>query len=194
MDFKKHFEVAWNLILKYIAPLILMTIVMFIVSFFTLGILAPVTLAGYFQSILLMIREDREPKIPDIFSEMRLFFPLLVFGIVVFFATMIGFFLFVLPGIIISVGVGFICLYMLPLMTDKKLGIMEAIKESYNVTIKGKIADHIVVFILFIGISAVGSSVFIGWLFTQPLASILLLSVYNDEVSGSVAASPIVET
>jgi hypothetical protein len=79
-------------------------------------------------------------------------------------------------------------------MTDKKLGIMEAIKESYNVTIKGKIADHIVVFILFIGISAVGSSVFIGWLFTQPLATILLLSVYNDEVGSSVVDSPVVET
>jgi len=194
MDFKKHFERAWNLTLKYIVPLILMTIVMGIVSFFTLGILAPVTMAGYFQSILLMIREDREPQITDIFSQMRLFFPLLIFGIAVFFVTMIGFLLFVLPGIIIAVGVGFICLYMIPFMTDKKLGIMEAIKESYNTTIKGKITDHIVVFILFIGISAVGSSVFIGWLFTQPLATILLLSVYEDEVSGSVASSPIADS
>ena len=194
MDFKKHFERAWNLTLKYIVPLILMTIVMAIVSFFTFGILAPVTMAGYFQSILLMIREDREPEIMDIFSQMRLFFPLLIFGIIVFLATMIGFFLFVLPGIIISVGVSFICLYMLPLMTDKKLRIMDAIKESYNATIKGKVAEHIVVFILFIGICSVGYTVFIGFLFTQPLASILLISVYHDEVAGSVAASPLAET
>jgi hypothetical protein len=193
MDFKKHFELSWNLTLKYIVPLILMTIVMTIVSFFTLGILAPVTMAGYFQSILLMIREDREPEIMDIFSQMRLFFPLLIFGILFFIASMIGFFLLVLPGIIISVGVSFICLYMLPFMTDKKLGIMDAIKESYNATIKGKITEQIVVFILFIGICSVGYTVFIGFLFTQPLATILLLSVYNDEISGSVASSPVVE-
>jgi uncharacterized membrane protein len=193
MDFKKHFERAWNLTLRYIVPLILMTIVMAIVSFFTFGILAPVTMAGYFHSILLMIREDREPQVMDIFSQMRLFFPLLIFGIVVFFLTMIGFFVLVLPGIIFSLVVSFICLYMLPLMTDKKLGIMEAIKESFNATVKGKIAEQIVVFILFIGICSVGYSIFIGFLFTQPLASILLISVYEDEVSGSVASPPVAE-
>ena len=194
MDFKKHFERAWNLTLKYIVPLILMTLVMGIVSCVTLGILAPVTMAGYFHAILLMIKEDREPQIMDIFSQMRLFFPLLIFGIVVFFVTILGFFLLVLPGVIVAVGVGFICLYMIPFMTDKKLGLMEAIKESYNATIKGKIGEQIVVFILFVGISAVGSSVFIGWLFTQPLATILLLSVYEDEVSPTVAVSPTAET
>ena len=70
MDFKKHFETAWRLTLKFIVPLILMTLVLFIVSFVTLGILAPVATAGYMQSLLSLLKEGREPKVQDIFSEM----------------------------------------------------------------------------------------------------------------------------
>jgi len=183
MDFKKHLETAWNMTLKFIAPLIFMTLVMFILWFFTIGILAPVTMAGYMQSILLMLREGREPKIQDLFSQMKLFLPLLGFGILVFIAIMIGFVLLVLPGIVIALAISFCCLYMVPLMTDKKLGLFEAIKESYTMTTQGVFVDQIVVLILFLGISAAGSAVFIGSLFTQPLATIFLLSVYEEKIS-----------
>ncbi|MBN1106825.1 MAG: hypothetical protein JXL84_25710, partial [Deltaproteobacteria bacterium] len=107
MDFKKHIVTAWNLTLGHIGPLILLTIAMSAVSFITLGILAPVTMAAYIQSLLLLLREGREPRIQDIFSEMRLFFPLLLFAIVVFLATLFGFMLLVIPGIVISLAVAF---------------------------------------------------------------------------------------
>jgi hypothetical protein len=183
MDFKKHLETALNLTLKFIVPLIIMTLVMFVVCMLTIGILAPVTLAGYMQSVLLMIREGREPKIQDLFSEMRLFFPLLGFGIVILILSMIGYMLFVLPGLIVTFAVSFSCAYMLPLMTDKGLGLIDAIKESYAMAIKQPVLDHVVVVILYIGIMAVGSSVFIGALFTQPFASIFLLSVYEERMN-----------
>jgi hypothetical protein len=181
MDFKKHFETAWNLTLKSIVPLILMTLAFFVVSVLTLGILAPFAMAGYMQSILLLIREGREPKVQDIFSEMRLFWPLLAFSIVIFLAVVIGMTLLILPGILVIAAVAFSCLYVIPLMTDKKLGLIEAIRRSYALSVQDSIIDQIVVVILYIGISAIGSSVFIGWLFTQPLATLLLLSVYNDK-------------
>jgi hypothetical protein len=168
--------------LKFIAPLIFITLVMFLLWFFTIGILAPVTMAGYMHSILLMLRDGREPKIQDLFSQMKLFLPLLGFSILVFIATVIGFMLLVLPGIVISLVVSFCCLYMLPLMTDKKLGLFEAIKESCTMTTKGVFIDQVVVLILFLGISAAGSAVFIGSLFTQPLATIFLLSVYEEKI------------
>ena len=183
MNFKYHLETAWNMTLKFIAPLIFMTLVMFLLWFFTIGILAPVTMAGYMHSILLMVRDGREPKIQDLFSQMRLFFPLLGFSILVFIATVIGFMLLVLPGIVISLTISFCCLYMLPLMTDKELGLFEAIKESYTMTTQGVFVDQIVVLILFLGISAAGSAVFIGSLFTQPLATIFLLSVYEEKIT-----------
>jgi hypothetical protein len=183
MDFKKHIVRAWELTLKFIVPLLLMTLVMSVVAVFTLGILAPVTMAGYMQSILLMAREGREPKIQDLFSEMRLFLPLLAFGIVTFIAVIIGFMLLVIPGLLVIMAISFCCLYMLPLMTDKKLGLIDAIKESYSMAVRDNIPEHIVVAILFLGISGIGSSFLIGFLFTQPLATTFLLSVYEEKTS-----------
>lgn len=183
MDFKRHFERTWKITLEFIAPLILMTVVMALACLVTLGILTPVLMAGYFQSILLMLRERRAPKIQDLFSRMNLFFPLLGFSVVVLLAMFIGFIFLVLPGILVALAASYLCLYMLPLMTDKGLTLTEAVKESYRMTIRGNVGDQVVVFILFIGISALGGSVFIAWLFTQPLASVFLMSVY-DEMTG----------
>lgn len=185
MDFKAHLEKAWRLTLKYIAPLIIMTLVMIAVCFFTLGILAPVAMAGYMQSILLMIRDEREPKVQDVFSHMRLFFPLLLFGIVVFITALIGFSLLIIPGIAVVLAVAYCCLYMLILMTDKELGIVDAVKESYSMTTKGNWIDNLAVFIIFIGIIALGSTTFIGALFTQPFATIFLISVYLEKTGNS---------
>ena len=187
MDFKKHLETAWVLTLKHIASLIIMTFVMLIVSVFTVGILAPVTMAGYTKSILLMLREKREPKIPDLFSQFHLFLPLLGFSIVVFIVVMIGFMLLFFPGLIISLFVSFACIYMIPLMVDKKMNLIDAVKESYSMSVsKGVLTDNIVVVLIYIGICMIGSTVFIGTLFTQPLATIFLLSVYEEKTkSGS---------
>jgi hypothetical protein len=182
MDFKKHMERAWNLTLKHIGPLILMTLAMSVVCILTFGVLAPVVFAGYVHSLLLLMREGREPKIQDIFSQMRLFFPLLFFGIALFLASMIGFMLLVLPGIIIVLATAFFCLYMLPLMTDKGLGLIAAIKESYAMSMQANLMDQVVVVVLFLGISAIGHSVFIGQLFTQPLATLFLVSIYEEKM------------
>lgn len=187
MDFKAHLETAWNMTLKNIAPLIIMTLVMIIVSFLSLGILAPVTMAGYMHAVLLVMREGREPKVQDLFSHMRLFFPLFGFGIIVFIAVLIGYALLILPGILLMIAVSFCCLYLLPLMTDRNSGLIDAIKESYSMTVKGNIVDNIAVFIIFIGLLAIGSSVFIGWLFTQPFATIFLLSVYEEKIKQTPA-------
>ncbi|BBO73610.1 hypothetical protein DSCW_10270 [Desulfosarcina widdelii] len=190
MDFKRHIESAWNLTLGNIVSLILLTLVMVAVSSLTLGILAPVTLAGYTQSLLLLIRNGREPKVQDLFSHMNLFLPLLGFGIALTVAVAIGFTLLVLPGILIVVGVTFCCVYMLPLMTDKNLGIVDAIKESYAMGRRGDLVDHVVVVVIFIAISAIGSSVFIGVLFTQPLATLFLLFTYEEKIAGSAPPAP----
>jgi hypothetical protein len=180
MDFKYHLEVAWKLTLANIVPLLLMTLATFVVSVITMGILAPVTMAGYVHSILLLVRENREPKVQDIFSQMRLFLPLLLFGIAVFIITMIGLLLLVLPGVVFALAISFCCLYMLPLMTDRELGLMDAVKKSFAMVTGGKLVDHILIFILFVGITAVGSSIFIGTLFTQPLATLFLMSMYSE--------------
>ena len=184
MDFKNYLETSWRLTLQYIVPLILLTLVLFGLIIFTLGILAPVAMAGYMQSILFMLRDGREPKLQDLFSQMNLFLPLLGFGFVVFIATTVGFILLLIPGVLVILGVSFTCIYMLPLMTDQKLGLIDAIKTSYAMSMKGSIADHVVMIIIFLGIVMIGNAVFIGSLFTQPLATVFLLLVYDGKIRG----------
>ena len=182
MDFRKHLETAWNLTLKHIVPLILMTVVSLAVSLLTIGVLGPVVMAGFIHSIILMVREQRAPRIEDLFSQMRLFLPLLAFFIVVGIAIMVGTMFFILPGLAIALVATFGCLYVLPLMTDRRMGLIEAVKASWQMALQDSIADHIVVVILFVGLMAVGSSIFFGILFTQPFAMVFMASVYLERI------------
>jgi hypothetical protein len=186
INFKDSLETAWKLTLKNIASLIITTLVMFVACFLTLGILSFVMIAGYMQSILLMLRDGREPKVQDLFSQMKLFFPLLGFGVVVFILALIGFSLFVLPGVAVVLTVSYCCLFMLPLMTDKNLGLINAVKASYSMVIRGNMTDMIAVFLIYVGLLAIGSSVFIGFLFTQPFATVFLLLVYEGKIGTGV--------
>ena len=189
MDFKKHLEAAWNMTLKHIVTLVLMTVVSLAVSFFTLGILGPVVMAGFVQSVVWMMRDGREPRMDDLFSQMKLFLPLLGFFVLAGIAVLVGSMLFILPGLAIALAVMFGCLYVLPLMTDRRMALIDAIKASWQLAFKENVADHIVVVILFIGLMAVGSSVFIGVLFTQPFATVFLISVYLERVDAVPATS-----
>jgi hypothetical protein len=190
MDFKRHIETAWNLTLGNIVALIIMTLVMVAVSSLTLGIMAPVTMAGYTQSLLQLIRNKREPRVQDLFSHMNLFLPLLGFGLAVFVATAIGFMLLFLPGIIIVAAIMFSCIYVLPLMTDKQMGLVDAIKESYAMARRADLVDHVVVVVIFTAITMIGGTVFIGVLFTQPLATLFLLSTYEENIGDRAAPMP----
>lgn len=182
MNFKSHLEVAWQQTLKYLAPLILMTLVWVIVSTVTLGILALVMMAGYIRSILQMIRHDRQPQIKDLFSTMGLFLPLLAFSIVTAVVIAIGLNLFVLPGLAVICAVAFGFLYMVPLMVDRGQGLVDAVKTSWQLATQDNLADQVVVVILFLGFIAIGSSVFIGTLLTQPFAMVFLVSVYMEKI------------
>lgn len=187
MDFKHHIETAWKLTLDHIVPLILITLVFVGVSAVTLGILAPVATAGYFHSLLQLARNGREPKVQDLFSHMHLFLPLLGFSIVAIVAIMVGFMMLFLPGLLLILALAFCCIYMLPLMADKNMALVDAIKESYAMARRGDIIDHVVVVIIFMGITMIGGSAIIGMLFTQPLAMLFLVSAYEEK---SNLASP----
>lgn len=190
MDFKYHIESAWNLTLKNIVSLILLTLVFLGVNLFTLGILGPVAMAGFVHSLLLLSRNGREPKVQDLFAHMHLFLPLLGFSIMVFLAALIGMMIFFVGMIIVLAVITFCCIYMLPLMTDKHLGLMDAIKESYAMAKKGEIMDHVVVAIIYMAITMIGGSVLIGLLFAMPLATLFLVSTYEEKLRVSPPAPP----
>ncbi len=190
MDFKHHIETTWNMLLGNLVALILITLVLLGVSALSLGILAPVIAAGYTQSLLLLIRNGREPKIQDLFSHMNLFLPLLGFTLVVFVAVFIGFLLLFLPGIVLIAAVLFCCIYMLPLMTDRNMDLINAIKESYAMARQGEILDHLVVVVLYLAITMLGGSTFIGVLLTMPMATLFLMSTYEEKSKTAPPPAP----
>jgi uncharacterized membrane protein len=189
MDFKRHLETAWSLSLEHLVTPVFMTLVMFAVSALTLGILAPVTMAGYTQAILLLVRDGREPRIQDLFSQMSLFVPLLLFCLAVVAVTAVGMLMLVIPGIVAALAISFFCLYLLPLMTDRRLGLVAAVRESARIALEGELSEHVVVVVLFLAITAIGGSVFIGSLFTQPFATVFLMSVYLERTPAGRDAS-----
>ena len=191
MDFKKHLEAAWNTTLQHIAMLILMTFVSLVVSCLTIGLLFPVVMAGFIHSIIRLMRDGREPRIEDLFSQMGNFLPLCGFSVVVLIAVVVGFFLLVLPGLAVIFAVTFGCIYMLPLMTDRQMGLIDAIKTGWKMAFDVSIADHIVVVILFVGLISIGTSIFVGILLTQPFAFVFLVSVYLEKTDqGTHSAAP----
>ncbi len=184
MDFKEHLKTAWDNTLQFIVPVILLTLVQIVVIICSLGILAPVTTAGYMQSLLLALRDGREPKIGDLFSEMRLFLPLFIFGFLAMLATIIGFLLLVLPGFLVVAFLVFASIYMIPLMTDRDMGLLDALKESWHMAVRKPLADQIILLVLYMVISSLGSSIAVAVLLAQPLATFLVLSVYEERLQG----------
>lgn len=191
MDFKTHLETAWHQTLKYLAPLILMTLVMVVISVLTAGIFALTMMAGYLQAITEMMRHDRQPRIQDLFSRVDLFFPLLVFSVGAAVAVAIGFKLLILPGLAVTCFLAFGCLYVIPLMVDRGMGLMDAIKTSWQLAIQDSLADQIVVAILYVGFVSIGlSTLGLGTLITQPFATVFLVSVYFEKSGGLDETTP----
>jgi len=179
MDIKTHVETAWKHCIGNALPLILITLVAAAVSIISFGILAPVAFAGYTHSLLQLQRFNREPKVQDVFSQLGLFLPLFGFSLIVIIISIIGFTLLIIPGVLFSLVIGYTCLYMIPLMVDKKFGVLDAFKKSVSMVTGSHVMDHIVVFVLFFALMALGGSSFIGFLVLQPFATLFLLSVYE---------------
>lgn len=179
MNMKYHIETAWRYCINNIISLIILTLVTAVVSIISIGILAPVAFAGYTHSLFQLLKYNREPKAQDVFSQLRLFLPLFIFGLVVFIIILIGFTLFLVPGILFSLIISYTCLYIIPIMVDKQYGLLDAIKKSISMITSAHLSDHIIVFIIFMALTAAGGSSFIGFLFLQPFATLFLLSVYE---------------
>lgn len=189
MDFKELLENSWKRFTEFLPALLINTVVLFVVSIATLGILAPVCTAGYTQSLLLTIRSRRKPEVGDLFSHMNLFLPLLAFflvaGVIIFF----GFLLLVLPGIIAALALYFFCLYLLPLMTDKELGLTEAVKESSRLALEEPVGEHVAVVAIYIAVTALGQVIPFGIIFTMPFATLFLVYAFEEKTGGAAAGS-----
>lgn len=185
MDFKDLVVRSWQNTLNHIGPLLLITLVQMILIMVTLGILAPVTTAGYVNSLMQVVRDDRKPEVGDLFSQMRLFFPLFLLSILVAVVAFIGFSLLVLPGFAVLAFIAFAAFYLLPYMVDQKLGLFDALKASWQAAMQEPVSEHIIVVIIYVAIMSLGSSLWFAFLITQPMATFIMVEAYNQRVLGS---------
>nr|WP_320192568.1 hypothetical protein [uncultured Desulfobacter sp.] len=183
MDFKQIFELTWEQSKNNIVPLLILSLLFVVISTITFGILAPVAMAGFYHSIDRMVKEGRTPDAKDIFSQIGLILPLLGFSIATFIILFIGYSLFVLPGLIMSLALAFFSLYMIPLMVDKGFGVIAAFKESCAMSLRGALTDHLIVLLVFIGANLIGGSFYIGVIVTTPLTCVFLFNVYEHKLA-----------
>ncbi len=181
MNFKNHFEQSWQVFTAFLAPILINTLVVLGVSVISLGIMAPVVSAGYMQSLLLALRDNRKPEIRDLFAHMNLFLPLLAAGFLLFLVAGLGFALLVLPGIVVVLAAAFFLTYMLPLMTDEQMGLFEAIRESSRMAMEDPVSEHLAVVAIYLVLGSIGNSTGIGALFTQPYSCLIVLSAYEQK-------------
>ncbi|MCI5147509.1 MAG: hypothetical protein D3923_18740, partial [Candidatus Electrothrix sp. AR3] len=181
MDFKLHFERSWQVGTSFFVPILINTLVFFGVSIISLGFMAPVLSAGYMQSLLLALRENRKPDVKDLFAHMELFFPLLGFSFLFVLVAGIGLLMLILPGIAIILAGIFFLVYMLPLMTDQHMDLFKAIKASYRISLEDPIGEHFAVVAVFVILASVGSSTVLGALLAHPYSCLFILSAYEEK-------------
>ena len=185
MDFKDLIVRSWQNTLNHIGPLLLITLVQLVLIIATFGILAPVTTAGYVNSLLQVVRDDRKPEVGDLFSQMRLFLPLFLLSILAAVVAFIGFTLLVLPGFAVLAFIAFAAFYLLPYMVDQKLGLFDALKASWQAAMQEPVSEHIIVVIIYVAIMSLGSSLWFAFLITQPMATFIMVEAYNHRVLGN---------
>lgn len=186
MNLEKIFKSALNIFSKNSLTVILGFLVMAIVSFFTLGILAPAVGTGY-QIMLLKAKRGKKIEINDIFSALNKFWTL--WGL----ALLIGLICLLLSvtiiGIIPMVFMLTWWMYANILIVDKNLSVSKAMKMSKDLVRKNNIWMHLLLLILINIISSLGSYImFVGILITAPIAAAVLVSAYDEEKIGKTKA------
>lgn len=186
MDFKDLIVTSWQKMVNHIGPILLITFIQLVLIIITIGTLAPVTMAGYVHSLMRIVLEDRPPEVRDLFSQMRLFLPLFLFSVLVVLAVFIGFMLLVLPGFAVIAFISFGAFYLIPFMIEEKLGLIDALKASWNLAVKTPISDQFVVVIIYVAIMSLGSSLPFAFLVTQPMATFIMIFAYWERIGKSI--------
>jgi membrane-anchored glycerophosphoryl diester phosphodiesterase (GDPDase) len=99
--------------------------------------------------------------------------------------AIIGFLLLLLPGLAVLAFISFAAFYLLPYMVDQKLGLFDALKASWQTAMQEPVSEHIVVVIIYVAITSLGSSLWFAFLITQPMATFIMVEAYNYRVLGN---------
>jgi len=125
MNFQAYLENTYRIIKAEPVILLLGGLLIQLLNSVTLSILYGPLFGGFMLMAILLLRDEKEPAFNDLFNGFK-FFRLLFPYFFVFLAKLIGFMLFVLPGVLFATW----WIYVLPLMVDRKIGFGEAMRIS----------------------------------------------------------------
>ena len=91
--------------------------------------------------------------------------------------------LLVLPGFAVMVLLVFACLYLMPLMTDKKMGLLTALQGSWDMAVAQPIMDHAVIAVVYVALISIGGSLPFVIFLAQPLATFIVVSFYQERLN-----------
>ncbi len=132
MDFQGYLEKSYQLLTE--EPLILIGggVLLSLLVSLSVGILSGPLFGAYMLMIIARLRDGRAMAFNDLFAGLSRFgelFPLIALGLLIG----LGFFLFIIPGVLFATW----WLYTLPLMADRRLSLGEAMRIS-----KARVSDQ----------------------------------------------------
>ena len=143
MNFQAYLEDTYRIVKEEPIILILGGLLVQLLVVFSLGILAGPLAGGYVLLVILYLRKDRKPAFNDIFSGLKQFtelFPYFLVLLLIFFGLM----LLIVPGLIFATW----WLYVLPLMVDRKMPVIDAMRLSRNKVNETGFLMHLVFLLL----------------------------------------------
>ena len=146
MNFQAYLENTYRIIKEEPLILILGGLIVQLLTLVTLGFLAGPFVGGYTLLVILYLRENKKPVFNDIFSGLQQFTNLFPYFIVLLF-IFLGLILFIIPGLIFATW----WLYVLPLMVDRRMSFMEAMRLSMStVNEKGFLMHFVFVLLIYV--------------------------------------------
>ncbi len=174
MDYAGMLKESWEKLLAEMVHLVLFALVGWLLCF-TL-ILIPTVFAGWVRGILAYVREGRPPDFDELWN-FDDYLPTALMILLGGLALLVGYTLFFIPGLILSVW----WLYAMYFLLDRDMGVVEAFGASKDLVSSDGFGVHLVVYLVLLLLSALGGALYgIGGFFTTPFGMIFLSLAYLD--------------
>ena len=186
------FSKAWEIFTKSVGVHIVLALIVGLGSALTIGILAGPLMCGWFYIILRQLREpDYEPQIGDIGKGFEVFGQALLGAVLIAVAFVILWLVliiisFVIPfvgNLVVAAGMFAVqtaVLFMYPLIIDKRMTAIDAIKQSFE-KVKPAFWGFFGFAVLISVISGIGAAICgVGWLVAGPVTTIAVAIAYRD--------------
>ncbi len=148
-------------------------LISFLVSMLIIGLLLLVLVLGY-TKLVLEVHDRGTSSVGQLFSCFHLLPKFLVALMIYVTVVAIGFLLFVIPGIILAIRLGFFRYF----IVDKNTGIIESLQRSYAIT-AGHFWNLIGLIVALLVLQGLGALIIIGTLITWPARELAYAYVYR---------------